>query len=362
MSEYNIQMNKYNALNAGYDQLYPNPMKHANTHAKDGSDPITPASIGAYTKGETDTLLVNKVGVYSRADIGNAPNFDNPGVNGLFEVRSSDETPNETGIKPFDGFGPLLNLKTPDNIAMLQIAGRGEDFYIRARQAADVTMKDVPWNRIPKDTDLDTKVSKSGDTMTGDLNTGLSDGIHGKIGSFYSSSDNNNCQFMDTYNPANNSGIRLQIWANKNDPNITADAGLWIYLNGAFNHLGNLLRTDNAQPLGFPKIAIGSYVGTGTSDPFGGTQQNSLTFDFEPKMLAVVADGGNMFFAGFLIVRGQTYSDGIGGMANTSVASNLHITWSGNTVSWWSSNRTDVGTKYPQMNVENTTYRYVALG
>lgn len=63
MSEYNIQMNKYNALNAGYDQLYPQPMKHANTHAKDGSDPITPADIGAYTKGETDTLLQNKADV-----------------------------------------------------------------------------------------------------------------------------------------------------------------------------------------------------------------------------------------------------------------------------------------------------------
>lgn len=47
MSEYNIQMNKYNALNAEYDKLYPQPMKHASTHAKDGSDPITPASIGA---------------------------------------------------------------------------------------------------------------------------------------------------------------------------------------------------------------------------------------------------------------------------------------------------------------------------
>ena len=47
MSEYNIQMNKYNALNAEYDQLYPQPMKHANTHAKDRSDPITPSSIGA---------------------------------------------------------------------------------------------------------------------------------------------------------------------------------------------------------------------------------------------------------------------------------------------------------------------------
>lgn len=124
-----------------------------------------------------------------------------------------------------------------------------------------------------------------------------------------------------------------------------------------------ILHTGNIQSLlSFPKIAIGSYVGTGTSDAWGGTQQNSLTFDFEPKMLAVVADGSNIFFAGFLIVRGQTYSDGIGGMANTSVSSQLHITWSGNTVSWWSSNRIDIGTKYPQMNVENKTYRYIALG
>ena len=61
MSEYNIQMNKYNASNAEYDQLYPQPMKHANTHATGGSDPITPTSIGAYTKTETNTLLQKKV-------------------------------------------------------------------------------------------------------------------------------------------------------------------------------------------------------------------------------------------------------------------------------------------------------------
>ena len=60
MSEYNIQMNKYNALNTEYDQLYPQPMKHANTHAKDGSDPITSADIGAYSKIETDSLLSSK--------------------------------------------------------------------------------------------------------------------------------------------------------------------------------------------------------------------------------------------------------------------------------------------------------------
>ncbi len=61
MSEYNIQMNKYNAINAGYDQLYPQPMKHANTHAKDGNDPITPSMIGTYTKTEIDTALQNKI-------------------------------------------------------------------------------------------------------------------------------------------------------------------------------------------------------------------------------------------------------------------------------------------------------------
>ena len=60
MSEYNIQMNKYNALNAGYDQLYPQPMKHANTHAEDGNDPITPSMIGTYNKTEIDTALQNK--------------------------------------------------------------------------------------------------------------------------------------------------------------------------------------------------------------------------------------------------------------------------------------------------------------
>ena len=69
MSEYNIQMNKYNALNAEYDQLYPQPMKHANTHATGGSDPITPTSIGAYSKTETNTLLQKKADTTKKTSI-----------------------------------------------------------------------------------------------------------------------------------------------------------------------------------------------------------------------------------------------------------------------------------------------------
>ena len=61
MSEYNIQMNKYNALNAEYDQLYPQPMKHASTHAKDGNDPITPSSIGAAELGADGKVLTSQL-------------------------------------------------------------------------------------------------------------------------------------------------------------------------------------------------------------------------------------------------------------------------------------------------------------
>ena len=69
MSEYNIQINKYDALNAGYDQLYPKPMKHANTHASGGTDPITPSVIGADSNNETDTLLAKKSNIIKKTSI-----------------------------------------------------------------------------------------------------------------------------------------------------------------------------------------------------------------------------------------------------------------------------------------------------
>lgn len=49
MAEYNVQINKYNANNADYDQLYPQAMKHGSTHLPGGTDPIglTAADVGA---------------------------------------------------------------------------------------------------------------------------------------------------------------------------------------------------------------------------------------------------------------------------------------------------------------------------
>ena len=344
MSEYNIQMNKYNALNAGYDQLYPQPMKHANTHAKDGSDPITPADIGAYTKTEADALLANKLEKISPIPSGVKSCNDLP--TGIF-------IPNGLSNLPLDDFnGKILSLIEPSSWCQIAVDVLQTKMWFRSHNGFGWTS----WQTVATATDLDTKVSKSGDTMTGELNIKANDAFM-NLTSWFDANFGNKNAAITSYQSEDTSNVDAS--------RITLNNGGAYYQrceNGVWIQTSPLLNSGNAQTLGFSKIAIGSYVGTGTSDPFGGTQQNSLTFDFEPKMLAVVADGDNIFFAGFLIVRGQTYSDGIGGMANTSVASNLHITWSGNTVSWWSSNRTDVGTKYPQMNAENVTYRYVALG
>ena len=64
----------------------------------------------------------------------------------MFEVRNTELS--YTGTKPFAGFYPFLNLKTPDNIAMLQIAGTNGNLYYRGKQSANVTMSGVAWAHI----------------------------------------------------------------------------------------------------------------------------------------------------------------------------------------------------------------------
>lgn len=92
--------------------------------------------------------ITHGVYVFGRSEIGTSPNYDNPGKNGLFEIRGSSEVTGETGTRPGAGFGPFLNLKTPDNIAMLQIAGLGNTLYFRTNQAGNVTMARIPWKKV----------------------------------------------------------------------------------------------------------------------------------------------------------------------------------------------------------------------
>ena len=61
-------------------------------------------------------------------------------------IDSSEKT--YEGTRPCNGWHSFLNLKTPDNIAMMQLAGTGGNLYFRGKQAAGVTMAGTNWVKI----------------------------------------------------------------------------------------------------------------------------------------------------------------------------------------------------------------------
>lgn len=137
-------------------------------------DLTAPNFIGTATKATRDSngksLSGQYLQRYSRTEIGTSPNFDNPAANGVFEVRNSSETPGETGTKPFNGYGAMLNFKTADNIAMLQLAGRnsGNYLYWRGNQGGNVTMSGVAWRKLLDDTNYTNyTVTKTGAGASG---------------------------------------------------------------------------------------------------------------------------------------------------------------------------------------------------
>lgn len=81
-----------------------------------------------------------------------------------------------------------------------------------------------------------------------------------------------------------------------------------------------------------------TYVGNGKT---GIGNKNTLTFDFEPKIL---------FIEGHAIPRGTNdiYTNG----------GNCYFTWNGNTVSWYAT----ATTAWTQFNNDGETYYYVAMG
>ena len=101
------------------------------------------------------------------------------------------------------------------------------------------------------------------------------------------------------------------------------------------------------------KIATGSYTGTGE---YGSSHPNTLTFDFEPKVIFFYYgpdhDRGIIMF-----VRGRTEEFVTGGGRSYT---RLYITWSGNSVSWYSNDD-----EREQMNrtcSDNSPYIYAAIG
>lgn len=102
------------------------------------------------------------------------------------------------------------------------------------------------------------------------------------------------------------------------------------------------------------KIAMGSYVGTGT---FGANNPNTLTFDFQPLMVLVdvsTAATYNSIPLHYIFLRPSEkgFSKGSGDL--------LEVTWNLHGISWYSVNTTN-GVKH-QFNNANQTYHYIAIG
>lgn len=98
------------------------------------------------------------------------------------------------------------------------------------------------------------------------------------------------------------------------------------------------------------KITYGSYAGTGV---YGKDNPNSLTFDFEPKVIFISNGSQYATYDEYILwaVRGATYP-----ISDYNNALNVSMTWNGNTVSWYG------GNKERQLNVSGQTYVYVAIG
>ena len=107
---------------------------------------------------------------------------------------------------------------------------------------------------------------------------------------------------------------------------------------------------ENASSL-HVKIATGFYVGTGT---YGVNNPNSLTFEFEPKIVVIVSNSDNGY-GGYPWINGNPF-----GLSYTGYSSEgCNLTWSGNSISWYNSSNANY-----QLNDNGSgvTYRYIAIG
>lgn len=105
-----------------------------------------------------------------------------------------------------------------------------------------------------------------------------------------------------------------------------------------------------AEAMGMPNVVTGSYAG---ADKTGANNPNTLTFEFEPKLVAVGdASSGTMG----VFVRGVSKAQGATG---DSAAEMITVSWTANGVSWYVTAGMSAAN---QFNAPGTTYHYVAIG
>ena len=110
----------------------------------------------------------------------------------------------------------------------------------------------------------------------------------------------------------------------------------------------------SAQVAALPRIAAGTYVGTGTSDSSGPCRLDFTDFLGRPPQLVVVRPQAGMG-DGLVLLQGMTESmDALSG--NYGSGSNNTVSWFGASVSWYAEFAAS------QFNNKGTIYHYFAIG
>ena len=118
--------------------------------------------------------------------------------------------------------------------------------------------------------------------------------------------------------------------------------------NYEYQYLG--IPFDNAVEA--PKIVTGSYVGTGT---YGEGNPNTLEFDFAPQIIIFGnIDEYNDVPRHVILQNGRKSIPMWQGQ--------LHVSWEGNTVSWYSDSGSINANSGDQLNSSSNTYYYTAIG
>ena len=188
------------------------------------------------------------------------------------------------------------------------------------------------------------KIFSAGSNAVFDSSYTREDGV-----SFYSATLTNCSQITSKYVES----IGDYYYLRSNDRNACPDSGI---VGGIEYHfLGKPF--DNA--IGAPRVAIGTYRGTGTT---GSSNKNILTFDFVPKIVFIVAKTTSMFHGydsrlqeWIMLVNGMTQTFTKKTETNSGTGT-MTISWSNKTVSWYAS------WAGGQLNTSGVDYLYVAFG
>ena len=124
-------------------------------------------------------------------------------------------------------------------------------------------------------------------------------------------------------------------------------------VNAAFSALTAKLSSVNTLASGKCQIQTGTYTGTGT---YGSSNPNSLTFSFTPKLVFLLPLPGKNHTTMPIVWGQSTYTHISHSSAGGSTATTGTVTYSGNTIRWYSSGTTS------QHNDSGSTYYYAAIG